>query len=269
MRSANWGGSQLCISAVGVPSTVRSRSTETRGESAATPRASAATGLTSSVLNESTSVRGLLAAAHHVVVEAGELVATVDHLARDRRADPATTHEQPAVHQLRDGAAHRGAREVEALGEGQLVLERVARLEPAVLDRRGELLGQLVVERHRAAAVDGHGDDVHGAECMAQQVCECEMSNVLTNVDSTPGAWCSLAASSRGCHPATTEPRRSRARAADALLRRAGHRPRGGRPLPDADREVARGRHHLRQVPRRQRRQRRRRRGPARPQPAR
>jgi hypothetical protein len=48
------------------------------------------------------------------------------------------------------------------LGEGQLVLERVTGLEPAVLDRGRELLAKLVVERHRAAAVDRDRDDLHG-----------------------------------------------------------------------------------------------------------
>ena len=102
--------------------------------SAGTPSASAATASTSSRAEREHLGRRLLSAAHHVVVEAGQLVTTVDHLAGDRRADPATADEEAAADQLGDGAAHRRAGEVEALGQGQLVLERVARLEPAVLD---------------------------------------------------------------------------------------------------------------------------------------
>ena len=77
-------------------------------------------------------------------------------------------------------------------GSAGNVAVAVARLEPAVLDRGGELLRQLVVEGHGAAAVDGDGDDVHVPECRCSKVYECEIANVLTNVDRAPGRGAAL-----------------------------------------------------------------------------
>ena len=105
--------------------------------------------------------RRLRSAAVEVVIEAGEFVPAVDHLVGHGGSHSAAAHEEAAAHEFGDGAAHGRAGEVEPIGQGEFVLEGIAGLEGAVLDDGGELLRELVIERHRARAVDDDGDRGH------------------------------------------------------------------------------------------------------------
>jgi hypothetical protein len=96
----------------------------------------------------------LAAVARQVLVQAGELGAPVHHLLGDRGADAPPADQHALRHQLGDGAAHGGPGQAQPLGQRQLVLEGVTGAERPGVDRGGQLLGQLVVERHRARTVD-------------------------------------------------------------------------------------------------------------------
>ena len=99
----------------------------------------------------------LAAVGLEVVEEGGEPRAAVDLAVGDRRPQPATADEEALVDHLLDGPTDGGPGETEPSGEGDLVLEGVAGLEPAVVDRGGQLLGELVVQGYRGLALD---DDV-------------------------------------------------------------------------------------------------------------
>ena len=51
--------------------------------------------------------------------------------------------------------------QVQALGEREFVLERISRSQRAVLDGRGELLRELVIQRHGTSAINEHWDLSH------------------------------------------------------------------------------------------------------------
>ncbi len=71
------------------------------------------------------------------------------------RAHPSPPDQQPLVDEGLDGLADGGAGQAEAHGEVDLVAQQVARGEDPVLDRRLQLLRELVVQRHRTAPVQG------------------------------------------------------------------------------------------------------------------
>ena len=91
-----------------------------------------------------------------VVEERGQARLAVHLAVGDPRAEAAAAHEQALVDHLLDRAAHRRPGEGEAGRDGHLVFEGIARLEASVVDGGGQLLGELVVERHRRLAVDDH-----------------------------------------------------------------------------------------------------------------
>lgn len=72
----------------------------------------------------------------------------------DLGAHAAAAYEQALVDQGLDGLADGRAGQAEACGQLDLVAQQAARGQLAVLDRGLQLLGQLEVERDRAAAVD-------------------------------------------------------------------------------------------------------------------
>ncbi len=71
----------------------------------------------------------------------------------DLGADTPAPHEQALVDERLDGLADGGPGQAEPRGQLDLVAEQAAGGEGAVLDRRLELLRQLEVQRHGAAAI--------------------------------------------------------------------------------------------------------------------
>ena len=97
---------------------------------------------------------GVAAFAGQVLVEAGQLDAAADGSMHDLRADAAFAHQQARVDQVLDGSAHGGPGQAEAFGERDLVVQPHAGGQFAGLDGLLQDLGDLVVQRHRAVAVD-------------------------------------------------------------------------------------------------------------------
>ena len=93
----------------------------------------------------------------------------MDDLAGDGGADAAPADEQPRIDELRDGAAHGGPGEVEPVGHGELVLEGVPGLEHPLVDRRHQLLRELVVQRDGAGPID----DYRNLQEHSQEVITC------------------------------------------------------------------------------------------------
>ena len=122
--SANRGGSQLRMSAVGVSPAKRSRSMNSSGVSTA-PRAPRPATIRRSALERAHLRHRLLTATDHVVIEAGGFVAPVDDLARHRGPDAAPAHEQAAHDKIGDSTPDGRAGQVETVGEGEFVLEGV------------------------------------------------------------------------------------------------------------------------------------------------
>ena len=71
--------------------------------------------------------RRLLACPGQVVEQAGQLDATVHRILHDLRADPALADQQALVDDLLDGPSRRRPRQREPLGQGEFVLEPIAR----------------------------------------------------------------------------------------------------------------------------------------------
>ena len=90
-----------------------------------------------------------------IVEQAGELERPAELRGHHLGADAAAAHEQPLAHQLLDGLAHRGPAQAEPLGEVGLGVDAVAGAQPAVADGVLELLGELEVQGHAAAAIQG------------------------------------------------------------------------------------------------------------------
>ncbi len=78
------------------------------------------------------------------------------------RAHAPPADEEPLVHQGPQGLADRRPGQPEPPGEVHLVAEQAAGAERTPLDRRRELLGELVVERDGAAAVQREGEVARG-----------------------------------------------------------------------------------------------------------
>ena len=97
---------------------------------------------------------GALTGRLQVVVEAAQLQRALDLAVHDLGADAAAAYEQALVDEGLDGLADGGPGQAEPCGELDLVAQQAARGQRPVLDRGLQLLGQLEVERDRAAAVD-------------------------------------------------------------------------------------------------------------------
>jgi hypothetical protein len=91
-----------------------------------------------------------LALPREVLVQARQLDVAGDPAVHDLRADAAAAHEQALVDEVLDRAADGGPGEPEPVAERDLVLETCARGQRAVVDRRLQQVGDLVVEGHGA-----------------------------------------------------------------------------------------------------------------------
>lgn len=100
---------------------------------------------------------GFVSGLEEIVVEAGELAASVRDLVGDGGADAAAAYEQAASDHFADSLTDGGSGQVEAVGEVDLFLDGVPRSEGAVVDGGGELGGELLVEGNGAAPVDVNG----------------------------------------------------------------------------------------------------------------
>ena len=76
----------------------------------------------------------------------------------DDRADATLADDKPFVREPLDGLAHGGTAHAEPLAQLDLVVETVAWLESARINRSLEILGYLEIERHRACLVHRPAD---------------------------------------------------------------------------------------------------------------
>jgi len=92
----------------------------------------------------------------------------MDDLIGDGGADAPAADKQPSGHQFNDRPSDGRTGQLEAVSEGELVLEGVAGLQYAGVHRCCELLCELVVERHGAVPVDAHLDLLGHDQTLAQ-----------------------------------------------------------------------------------------------------
>lgn len=78
----------------------------------------------------------------------------MDLVAHHLGADAAFAYQQPFVDKGLDGLPGGGPGHVEALGQVDLVLDAVARVQPSADDLGLQRLGQLEVQRHGAEAIE-------------------------------------------------------------------------------------------------------------------
>ena len=90
-----------------------------------------------------------------IVEQARQLEGSAELRGHDLGPDPAAAHEQALAHELLDGLAHRRPAQSEPFGEVGLGVDAVAGAQPAVADGVLELLGELEVQGHAAAAIEG------------------------------------------------------------------------------------------------------------------
>ena len=90
-----------------------------------------------------------------IVEQAGELERAAELGRHHLGADAAAADEQALAHQLLHGLAHRGPAQAEPFGQVGLRVDAVAGPQPPVADGVLELLGELEVQGHAAAAIQG------------------------------------------------------------------------------------------------------------------
>ncbi len=95
-----------------------------------------------------------------VVVEAAELQRALHLAVHHLGAHPAPPDQQPLVDERLDGLPDGGPGQAQPHRQVHLVAQEVARGQDPVLDRLLQLLGELVVERHGTAPVQGEGQRV-------------------------------------------------------------------------------------------------------------